>query len=137
MSSVYPFGSWFWLAHPVALVLRRQTLPKTAQNGQSDVAVGIWISIWIGIGLIGRRFGSRGSHRSTGCGASGGGLAHRNCYRRVLIVALHHLDGAGVARRCGAHLSTLRLVQLPSNLPVNGLRILGVTFRAENGTSFQ
>jgi len=146
MSSVYPHGSWFWFWFWFWLsiwiriwfqLLRRQTSPQAAQNGQSDVSVGIGIPAGIGIGLIGRRLGSGGSHGSIGRGAGGCGLAHCDRYRRVLIVALHHLDGAGIAGGRGAHLSTLRLVQLASDLPVDGLRILRIAFRAENGSGLE
>jgi len=78
-----------------------------------------------------------GSHGSIGRGAGGCGLAHCDRYRRVLIVALHHLDGPGIAGGRGAHLSTLRLVQLASDLPIDGLRILWIAFRAENGSGLE
>lgn len=116
-----------------------QTSPQAAQYGQSDVAVGVAIAARIGVRFVGGHLGSAGHHRggAIGGGAGAGGLAHRDGYRRVLIVALHHLDGAGVAGGDAAHLSVLRLVQLPPDLPIDGLRVLRISFRAENGSSLQ
>lgn len=103
-----------------------QALPKAAQNGQSDIT----ITVRIGIDLV----VLRGRLNSAACGC---GLGNGYGNGGILIVALHHLDGARVANICCGHLTALRLVQLPPNLAINGLRIFRIAFRAENCASLQ
>lgn len=86
---------------------------KAAQYGQSDIAIGICriVSVAIGIRHVCRlvatcpsaAYSDSSSHASTAT-AGADGLSHRDGYGGVLIVALHHLNGACIANSRGIQL---------------------------------